>query len=159
LLGLLLLVEPGVDEEAPLLRQLTGNVGVTLPGAQLPGSQLSSQLQSLLQGSTAAGAGASLSTSRPVSSCWPGDPSSNAGSLPTWMQADTLLGVRASSGATVEDGGASEAAGTHRDGVPSMRAGGKKEGGSSDRGGKSKKRGGSSNRGKSEQAKPSQSRQ
>jgi len=131
--------------EVSLLHQLSG----PLPGAQLPGSQLSSQLQSLLQGANgssssaigsgrAVGGGAAVETNGRWSNGRTAD-----GLMSSWLPSDALLSAKNEDGAPASEGLLHKEPG----GGGSAR-GGKKEGGGGDsRGGKGgKKRGGTNNR-------------
>ena len=152
---------PGLGGTAPstsevsLLHQLSG----PLPGAQLPGSQLSSQLQSLLQGANGA-SGSTIGSGRVVGGAGGGDSngrwaSSRApdGLMPGWMASDGLLPTKAEDGAPASEGS------LHKEQGGNSARGGKKEGGNGDRGGKGgKKRGGANNRSnKGGEAKPAHS--
>jgi len=152
---------PGLGGTAPstsdvsLLHQLSG----PLPGAQLPGSQLSSQLQSLLQGANGA-SGSTIGSGRLVGGAGGGDSngrwaSSRApdGLMPGWMASDGLLPTKAEDGAPASEGSLQKEQGGN------SARGGKKEGGNGDRGGKGgKKRGGANNRSnKGGEAKPAHS--
>ena len=136
--GLPGLAAPPSASEVSLLHQLSSSG--SLPGAQLPGSQLSSQLQSLLQGANS-GASSTIGSGRAVASDtgnsgrWAPGRTGTEGLMPGW---DGLL-------AKTDDGLMSESAHKDQGGMNSAR-GGKKEGGGGDRGGKGKKRGGTSNR-------------
>lgn len=143
------------SSEMPLLGQLSAST--QLPGAQLGGSQLSSQLQSLLQGSClgavapsarAVGggllsAGADVSTSnvaQPGGTMWAG--SSAPGLMPGWVPPEGLLNS--------QENGSTDAQLKDAAGMAGVKSGKKDNGGSSggDRGNKAKKRGGTNNRGK-----------
>eukprot|EP00325_Prymnesiales_sp_UTEX-LB-985_P026056 CAMPEP_0174728646 /NCGR_PEP_ID=MMETSP1094-20130205/52129_1 /TAXON_ID=156173 /ORGANISM="Chrysochromulina brevifilum, Strain UTEX LB 985" /LENGTH=827 /DNA_ID=CAMNT_0015930611 /DNA_START=112 /DNA_END=2595 /DNA_ORIENTATION=+ len=139
-----------------LLHQLSG----PLPGAQLPGSQLSSQLQSLLQGangsSSAIGSGRAVGgvvgagATTDTNGRWPNGRTGEG--LSSWLPSEGLLSTKS------EDGAPSSEGLLHKEpGAGNSARGGKKEGGGGgdSRGGKGKKRGGTNNRSnKGSEAKP-----
>ena len=163
---------PPSKSEVSLLHQLTAGASagsLALPGAQLPSSHLSSQLQSLLQGNgnAAPGQHQRIASGRaPGGGGWQGSSrgadgrgadgrgadaaagGAGGGSLPGWLQGDAMLGKAA------EEAGAGE--GSHKDGGghSARGSGSKKEAGGGDRGGKTKKRGGTNNRSKGDSKPP-----
>lgn len=156
----------GTVNELSLLSQLSASV--TSPGTQLPESQLSSQLQSLLQGATSGSspnADGLQSTGRavggsmlhasdvPVPRVVPGPSgvlwsgSGHGGLMPGWLPSEGLLSLKG------DDCGSGNVA-QLRDMLSGTKVLRKDSTGSivganggSDRGGKAKKRGGTSNRG------------
>ncbi|KAL3893700.1 MAG: hypothetical protein SGPRY_014051, partial [Prymnesium sp.] len=149
--------------EVSLLGQLSG-VG-PLPGAQLPNSQLSSQLQSLLQGANATSSAGALqasgravggallpssqagqavlaSASAPGNGLWSGNGAS--GLMPGWLPSEGLLPLKAD-----DQGSADGSQSRDQSGGKALKKDvGMTSASATDRGSKAKKRGGTSNRGK-----------
>ena len=114
-----------------VVQQVGGSGGGQLPGAHLPGSQLSSSLQSLLSSSNTGGASGGGGGGGRAGGRWGG--ASGSGGQHTWDNSKHESG----------DPGPSSGDSGHKDGGGSRN--GKKDG---DRAGKGKKRGGANNRGK-----------
>jgi len=159
----------GASSEVSLLSQLSS--GGPLPGAQLPNSQLSSQLQSLLQGANSGNAssasgliqssgravgGALLPSSdscppnslvggasAPSSGLWSG--SGAGGLMPGWLPSEGLLPLKGDDSGSVDGQSRDLAAGTKL--AKKDVGGGSAANGGAERGAKAKKRGGTSNRG------------
>jgi len=151
----------GAASEVSLLSQLSG--AGPLPGAQLPNSQLSSQLQSLLQGANGRAVGGALlpnsdscapsslvaGATAPSSGLWSG--SSAGGLMPGWLPSEGLLPLKGDDSGDAQSRDLAAAGKLAKKDITGGSAGA--NGGSTianggtDRGGKTKKRGGTSNRG------------